>query len=151
MQATATVERVGGEAATASRFREALALALAAVDADERSGPLIGATGLRIRFAFPDCAWGLDLAAAVEGRNLSWSFEPRAGWQPKLVLEMDWEVANRFLQGRESVAIAIARRRVRVRGDSATALRYLPAIRLICAPYRFVIESDFPDLVAESD
>ena len=48
---------------------------------------------------------------------------------------MTAEVANRYLQGRESLAIAIARGQVGCRGV-ADALLYLPAARLICEPYR---------------
>ena len=43
---------------------------------------------------------------------------------------MSAEVANRYLQGRESLAIAIARGQVRCRGESRAALAYLPAARL---------------------
>ena len=59
---------------------------------------------------------------------------------------MSAEVANRYLQGRESLAIAIARGQVRCRGGSRAALPYLPAARLICEPYRRVVEAEFPDL-----
>ena len=41
----------------------------------------------------------------------SWSFADDPGWSPKLVLRMTCAVANRYLHGRESLAIAIARRR----------------------------------------
>ena len=61
---------------------------------------------------------------------------------------MSADIANRYLQGRESLAIAIARGQVRSRGEARAALRYLPAARLICEPYRRVIEADYPDLVA---
>ena len=57
---------------------------------------------------------------------------------------MDSDVANRYLQGRESLAIAIARGQVAVRGDSRIALLYLPALRLICEPYRRVVETEYP-------
>jgi hypothetical protein len=55
-------------------------------------------------------------------------------------------VANRFLQGRESLAIAIARGRARYRGESHGALLGLPATRLLCEPYREVVRSGFPEL-----
>ena len=59
---------------------------------------------------------------------------------------MTSEVANRYLQGRESLAIAIARGRVRVSGEAGAALRCLPATRLIAERYRSVVESDYPSL-----
>jgi hypothetical protein len=129
-------------------FRAALELALAEADADERIGPLIRATKLRLRFEFTDSDLALNLAAGEGDRNLTWSFAKEPGWVPKLELEMDSGVANRYLQGRESLAIGIARGQVRVRGESRVALLYLPAARLICEPYRRVVEADFPELAA---
>ena len=43
---------------------------------------------------------------------------------------MDSATANGYLQGRESLAVAIARGQVRCSGDLKTALVYLPALRL---------------------
>jgi hypothetical protein len=61
---------------------------------------------------------------------------------------MNSEVANRYLQGRESLAIAIARGEVRCEGESSAALLYLPATRLIAEPYRRVVEAEYPRLAA---
>ena len=127
-------------------LRAALERALADVDADERLGPLIGATRLRMRIEFTDLGMALNVAAADGGRNLTWSFADDPGWPPKLTLLMSSDVANRYLQGRESLAIGIARGQVRCRGDSRTALLYLPAARLIAEPYRRVVESKLASL-----
>ena len=55
-----------------SELRAALERTLAEVDADERIGPLIGATGLRLRFEFTDLGLVLNLAAGEDGdRNLA--------------------------------------------------------------------------------
>ena len=132
-------------------FRGALGEALAEADADERVGPLIRAAGLRMRFEFPDCDMVLNLAAGEPGeRHLRWSFSDDVDWRPKLELTMDSAVANRYLQGRESLAIAIARGQVRYRGESRVAVLYLPATRLICEPYRRVVEARDPDLALSS-
>ncbi len=148
--ATATETAQGPPAAIRpAEFRAALERALAAAQADERIGPRIVAADPRLRFVFTDCGLVLDLAAAEDGSGtLSWSFGGEPERTPRLVLEMSSEVANRYLQGRESLAIAIARGQVRVRGGSRAALLYLPAARLVCEPYRRVIESEFPDLVS---
>ena len=130
------------------QLRAALDSTLTAVDADERLGPLIGATRLRMRLEFTDLDMALNVAAADGGRNLVWSFDHDPGWPPKLTLRMSSDVANRYLQGRESLAIGIARGQVRCRGDSRTALLYLPAARLIAEPYRRVVESEYPALAA---
>jgi hypothetical protein len=128
----------------AGEFRAALERALTEADGDDRIAPLIGATGMRLRFVFTDIGLQLNLAASADKR-LEWSFRD-VSWEPKLTLEMETEVANRYLLGRESLAIALARGQVRVRGDSRAALLYLPATRLICERYRRVVESTFPAL-----
>jgi len=124
----------------------ALERALAEADADERVGPLIGATRLRLRFELREPELTVNLAAAEDDHNLTWSFADDPGWSPKLLLRMPAEVANRYLQGRESLAIAIARGQVSCKGESRVALLYLPATRLLCEPYRRVVETEFPAL-----
>ena len=147
--ATATARaKTGAGGVRPQELRAALDRALAEVDADERIGPRIRATALRLRFEFPDAGIVLNLAAADGDHNLEWSFDTEPEWRPKLELEMSSETGNRYLQGRESIAIAIARGQVRARGESRVALSYLPAARLICETYRRVIEADYPDLVA---
>jgi len=130
------------------QLRAALERTLGEVDADDRLGPLIGATHLRMRFEFTDLDMALNVAAADGKRNITWSFADDPGWPPKLTLRMSSAVANRYLQGRESLAIGIARGQVRAQGDSRTALLYLPAARLICEPYRRVVEAEYPALAA---
>ena len=149
--ATATVRATTRVAVVRpDEMRVALDRALAAADADERIGPRLRATGIAMRFDLPDAGITLHVRAADDDdeHNIQWSFDKDPGWRPKLVLEMSAAVANRYLQGGESLAIAIARGQVRCRGESRAALSYLPAARLICEPYRRVVEADFPDLVA---
>jgi len=130
-----------------SSFRRAVQLALEAADADERVGPKIKATGIRMRWRFTDSGLVLDLAASEDpGRSIDWSFGGEADWKPKLELAMDEAVANRYLQGQESLPIAIARGKVSVRAESDFALRYLPASRLLCEPYSRVVRERFPRL-----
>jgi hypothetical protein len=143
--ATATVKAL--DAPALGHFRSALEIALTEADADERLGPLLGATRLRMRFEFTDTGLDLNVLAGELGHNLSWSFGT-ASWPARLVLAMETAIANRFLQGSESLAIAIARGQVRFTGESRAALQYLPATRLLAGPYRRVVERDFPDLLA---
>ena len=150
--ATATrpreIERDGAGPRT-EELVAALERTLAEVDADQRVGPLIGATGMRLRFELPDLGMALNLAADEGGeRNLRWSFDDDPGWTPKLVLRMPAAVANRYLQGRERLAIAIARGEVSCKGEPRIALLYLPAARLLGNAYRRVVEAEFPALVA---
>jgi hypothetical protein len=132
---------------SADEFRAVLERALNEVDADERSGALLGAAALRVRFSFPDLGMVLNVAAGDDPDHpVHWSFEDGPEWSPRLELEMDSEVANAYLQGRESLAIAMARRRIRYRGEARVALLYVPAIRLICEPYRRIVKAEYPHL-----
>ncbi len=142
-----TATASGLASTTLEHFRSALDRALTEADADERLGPLLSATHLRIRFEFTDADLGLNVAAGEQGHNLTWSFGA-ATWPARLVLSMSVAVANRFLQGAESLAIGIAHGEVRCTGESRAALNYLPATRLLAEQYRRVVERDFPDLLA---
>ncbi len=147
--ATATGRARSGSGIRPAEFRSALERTLALADADERIGPRIVAAGPRLRFVFTDCGMALNLGSDERGgAHIDWSFADDPGWTPRLELAMTSEVANRYLQGRESLAIAIARGQVRVRGGSRAALAYLPAARLLREPYRQVIEAEFPGLLA---
>lgn len=139
--ATLSPRRVRSE-----EVRAALERALAAVEADERVGPLIASNELRLRFEFTDSGLSLDLAVAERGGALRWSATSAPGWLPEFTLAMSSEVANRYLQGRESLAIAIARGQARVSGGARAALRCLPATRMIAERYRRIVQADFPGL-----
>lgn len=137
--------QVSGVAVRTSDFRAALDGALSLAAADEKLGPLMSSTKLRMRFSFSDSGLTLNVATDPQSDWLRWSFD-EVEWTPKLELTMDSAVANRYLQGRESLAIALARGQARFRGESRAALLYLPATRLLCEPYRRVVEADFPQL-----
>lgn len=128
-------------------FRAALDRTLASAAADERIGPRIGASGVSLRLRLTDCDLVLDVVSEQAGHNISWSFRADPALRPRLELEMDTVTANRFLQGRESLAIAIAHRRARVRSEGGAAVAYLPATELLREPYLRIVESEFPDLL----
>ena len=134
----------------AAEFRHLLDDVLSETDADDHAGPLLRAAGLRIRFEFPDLPLVLNLTATEEGsHHLAWKFSDKTDWEPKLKLQMDSKVANAYLQGKESLAIAIARGRVRATGDTRSALVYIPALRLLVSSYSRVVTQEHPHLVLE--
>ena len=134
----------------AVELRELLQRTLEEVEGDQRIGPLLRASGLRLRLECPDVGVVLNIAASQDPvRHLRWSFDDRVDWKPKLELRMDAEVANRYLQGRESLAVAIARGRVRCRGHAHSALLYIPAARLIAEAYRRCAREHHPALVLD--
>ncbi len=143
-----TAEATRSPSGSATEFRELLDEALSELDADEKSGPLLRAAGLRMRFDFPDLRLVLNVAASEEpDHHLRWEFSDAVEWEPKLSLRMDSRIANAYLQGKESLAIAIARGRVRLKGDTRCALLYVPALRLVVGPYRRLVRQEYPHLL----
>jgi hypothetical protein len=95
----------------------------------------------------PDLRVTLNLAASDRPDSfIEWRFG-NAGWKPKLELKMDSEVANAWLQGKESIPVAIARGRVRNAGEARCALLYLPATKLIQEQYKRLIRRRYRHLV----
>ncbi len=135
---------------SAAEMREVLEDVLEAVEADETAGTLVRAAAPRIRIEITDRALVLNLAPSDEPtRRLRWRFDDDIDWEPRLRMWMDSATANRYLQGRESLAIAIARGRVRCEGDARTAMLYLPAMRFLIEPYRRLVRERFPDLAID--
>ena len=61
-------------------------------------------------------------------------------------MAMSSEVANRYFQGKENIAIAIARRRIKTGGDVKAALALIPVTKPLYARYREVVEAEYPHL-----
>ena len=61
-------------------------------------------------------------------------------------MAMSSETANRYFQGKENVAIAIARRRIKAGGDVKAALAIIPITKPLFARYREMIAADYPHL-----
>jgi hypothetical protein len=147
----------GSESARSPRFssarelREVLEALLETIDIDERVGTLVRAAGPRMRFEFPDRCVVLNMAPAEESaHNIRWHFDDDIDWEPRLRLWMDSTTANRYLQGRESLAIGIARGQVRADGDARSALLYVPAMKLLIEPYRRLVDERFPHLAVDA-
>ena len=63
-------------------------------------------------------------------------------------MTMSSETANKYFQGKENVAIAIARRRIKTGGDVKAALSLIPITKPVYARYRGMLEDEYPHLVA---
>src|SRR6266536_36335 len=138
------------EAVSATELRQILENVMQAIESDDTASTLARATAPRLRIEVTDVGLVLNLAPSDEGeQTLRWRFDDRIDWKPRLSLWADSATANRYLQGRESLAIAIARGRVRAEGDARAALLYVPAMRLLVEPYRRLIGERFPRLAIE--
>jgi hypothetical protein len=132
--------------ADAGEFREVLDRTLRELDGDDRSGPLWRAAGISLRIELTDIHLVLRVSASDDDEHpIRWHFGD-TGPPAKLDLKMDSATANAYLQGEESLAIAIARGKVRCSGESRVALFYLPAMRLVVEPYRRLVRERYPHM-----
>jgi hypothetical protein len=131
---------------SAEEFREVLDKTFGLMSTDPEMGPKLRDADTPQRFEFPD----LDLVVNVtagERENLRWEWSDDVPWEPEVEMTMDSEVANRYFQGKENIAIALARRRIRSKGNTKKALALIPATKPVFARYREMVEREYPHLV----
>ena len=117
---------------------------------DGEMGPALRDADVPQRFEFEDLDLVINVRAARRGEdgNLHWEWTDDVDWEPRVRMNMASEIANRYFQGRENVAIAIARRRIKTGGDVRAALSLIPVTRPVYARYRALVEEEYPHLVA---
>jgi hypothetical protein len=87
---------------------------------DPEMGPALRDADTPQRFEFTDLEMVVNIrAGAAKEPNLAWEWTDDVAWEPKVRMAMSSETANRYFQGKENVAIAIARRRIKA-GDTET-------------------------------
>jgi hypothetical protein len=128
-------------------FQEVMNRAFGLMSDDPEIGPKLRAADTPQRFEFPDLDLVVNIRAGSEQEaNLAWEWSDDINWDPKVKMSMSSDTANRYFQGRENVAIAIARRRIRAGGDVKAALAILPITKPLFGHYREMIASDYPHL-----
>jgi hypothetical protein len=136
--------------ASAAELRDVLDRVLRAIDADPEAGPRLRAADTAVRLEVRDLGLILNVAASDDPEHcIAWSFSDRVGWEPKLRLTMDSDVANSYLQGKENVAIASVRGRIAASCDPRVALRYFPTAQIVFERYRKVLKRSHPRLVLD--
>jgi hypothetical protein len=130
-------------------FREVIDRVFAMMSDDADMGPKLRDADVPQRFEFPDVDMVVNIRPAKGGEegNLHWEWSDDVGWDPKVKMTMSSETANRYFQGKENVAVAIARRRIKTGGDVKAALSLIPITKPIYARYRGMLEQEFPHLV----
>jgi hypothetical protein len=114
---------------------------------DPEMGPRLREADTPQRFEFPDLELVVNIRAGQpEEPNLAWEWSDEVTWEPKVKMAMSSDTANRYFQGKENVAIAIARRRIKAGGDVKAALAILPITKPLFAHYREMISVDYPHL-----
>jgi hypothetical protein len=130
-----------------AEFREVMDRTFTLMSEDPEMGPKLRDADTPQRFEFTDLDLVVNIRAGREGEpNLAWEWTDDIAWEPKVRMSMSSEVANRYFQGKENVAIAIARRRIKAGGDVKAALSIIPITKPLFARYQEMIAADYPHL-----
>jgi hypothetical protein len=134
---------------SAAQFREVMDRVFGMMDDDPDMGPKLRDADVPQRFEFTDMDLVVNIRGAEGGEdgNLHWEWTDEVDWDPRVRMTMSSETANRYFQGKENVAVAIARRRIKSGGDVKAALSIIPITKPIYARYRELVERDYPHLV----
>jgi hypothetical protein len=130
-------------------FKAVMDRVFAMMDADPQMGPELRDADVPMRYAFEDVDLVVNIRAAREGEegNLHWEWSDDVDWDPRVKMAMSSETANKYFQGKENVALAIARRRIKSGGDVKAALALMPVTKPVFAQYRAMLEEEYPHLV----
>jgi hypothetical protein len=129
-------------------FVEVMDRAFRLMSDDPDMGPKLRDADVPQRFEFTDLELVVNIRSTRDGEdgNLHWEWTDEVDWDPAVKMSMSSETANRYFQGRENVAMAIARRRIRTGGDVRAALSIIPITKPIFARYRDLVTSEYPHL-----
>jgi SCP-2 sterol transfer family len=135
------------EFSSAKEFREVIDRTFTLMSDDPDMGPKLREADTPQRFEFTDLDLVVNIRAGAPGEaNLAWEWTDDVDWEPKVQMTMSSETANRYFQGKENVAIAIARRRIKAGGDVKAALALIPITKPLYERYRQMIAADYPHL-----
>jgi hypothetical protein len=136
---------------SADEFREVMDRVFELMSTDPDMGPKLRDAEAPQRYVFPDLGAVVNVNAAAGDAPgspcLVWEWSDDVAWDAEVVMEMDSDIANRYFQGKENVAMAIARRRIKTSGNATKALSLLPITKPVFARYRALIEEEYPHLV----
>ena len=135
---------------SSAEFREVIDKVFTMMSTDPDMGPKLRDAETPQRFEFPDLDLVVNITHNEDGTddNLRWEWTDDVDWEPEVQMTMDSEVANRYFQGKENIAMAIARRRIKTSGNVKKALALIPITKPIYGRYRALLEERYPHLVA---
>ncbi|HEY2318962.1 MAG TPA: hypothetical protein VGH67_11740 [Solirubrobacteraceae bacterium] len=135
------------EFTSAKEFREVIDRTFSLMSDDPDMGPKLRDADTPQRFEFTDLDLVVNIrAGGPDEANLAWEWSDDIEWEPRVRMTMSSETANRYFQGKENVAIAIARRRIKAGGDVKAALALIPITKPLYERYRQMIATDYPHL-----
>lgn len=135
---------------SAAEAREVIGRAFQLMSRDPDMGPRLREADVPQRWEFPDLDLVVNVTAADEdwGDSLRWEWSDDVDWDPEVVMTMDSAIANRYFQGKENIAMAVARRRIKTSGNVKKALALVPVTKPVFKLYREMLEREYPHLVA---
>ena len=135
---------------SAAECREVIGRAFQLMSQDPDMGPKLRDADTPQRWEFPDVHLVVNVTAAEEGSgaNLRWVWSDDVSWEPEVLMTMDSGIANRYFQGKENIAMAVARRRIKTSGNFKKALALVPVTKPVFKLYREMLEREYPHLVA---
>jgi hypothetical protein len=133
---------------SSDEFREVMDRIFGLMDSDPDMGPKLRDADVPQRFEFEDVDLVVNIRAARPGedRNLVWEWTDDVDWEPKVRMAMSSETANKYFQGKEKVAIAIARRTIKTGGDARAALALIPITKPVYGQYTEIVKAEYPHL-----
>jgi hypothetical protein len=136
--------------ASAQEFQEVMDRLFRIMSEDPDMGPRLRAADVPRRFEFDDLELVLNVRAGRPGEpeNLVWVWSDAVDWSPKVRVTISSQTANRYFQGRENFAYALARRRIKTSGDLRSALELISITKPVHERYRALIAKEYPHLAA---
>ena len=132
---------------SAQEFREVIDRTFQMMSDDPDMGPALRDADTPQRFEFTDLDLVVNIRAGQpDAANLVWEWTDEIDWEPRVRMTMSSETANKYFQGKENIAIAIARRRIKTGGDVKAALALIPITKPLYARYREMVAADYPHL-----
>ena len=133
------------------QFRQVIEKIFTPMNDHPEVGPRLNRARAPNRFEFTDLGLRFDVTftspeEAEAGRPLKWTWNGTdCDWEPVIFLTMPSDVANRYFQGKENVAMAVATGKIKVRGPVSKLLELGPVTRPVHALYREWLEDEGHD------
>ena len=136
------------EFSSPQEFREAMDKVFSLMSEDPEMGPKLRDADVPQRFEFTDVEMVINIRASRddEDGNLHWEWTDDVDWEARVRMSMSSETANRYFQGKENMAMAIARRRIKTGGDVRAALALIPITKPIFERYSELVRREYPHL-----
>src|SRR3954451_10585525 len=135
---------------SADEFREVMDRVFELMSTDPDMGPKLRDARTPQRFVFPDVDKVVNITYAEDDggdQNLRWEWTDDVPWEAEVEMKMDSAVANKYFQGKENIAMAIARRRIKTSGNVKKALALVPIPTPVFEQSREMLEDEYPHLV----